>query len=104
MHHVRHQEDQAVGRNAIAADLVVGDGVAHDEKGWRVEPQGLLNHVAGVGKIAQAVNGRQLSAQDAIYLVMEALLNLGMLREEIPGPGEGGNGMPGLLERGQARQ
>jgi hypothetical protein len=36
---VRHQEDDALGRDMIASNLVIGDGVTREAKSWWVEPQ-----------------------------------------------------------------
>jgi hypothetical protein len=53
---VLSQEDDAMSRDRIASDLVIGDGVTREAKGWWVESQCFLNHHTGVGKVAQVVN------------------------------------------------
>ena len=55
----------------------------------RVEPQRLLDHPAGERQPREVVGGGRAAAEHVGDLVAEATLGLGVLGEQVAGPGEG---------------
>ena len=78
-HHERDDEDEPPARQVIAANLVWSHGLARETPRRRVQPQGFLNHHAGVRKAAEIVVCGKTAAKNGVDLVLEASLGLGML-------------------------
>ena len=83
------KEDGRAGRNRVPPDLVGLDGVANGGPDRRVEPHCLLDDAAGVIQRRQIVGAGVTAIEGTVDLVFEPLGRLGILREQVPGPGEG---------------
>jgi hypothetical protein len=60
--HPRRDQHQRTRSDLGAADDVVGDGLAHDHEGWRIQPQNLIHRRAGANELRQRI-GRSCRLQ-----------------------------------------
>ena len=75
-------------RDRVAAELVVDERPAAEQPDRRVQPQGLVDHPLGVLERGQIVHDRQPVADHSVELLVQAGFDLGVLREQVPDPGQ----------------
>src|SRR5260370_30127952 len=86
--HIGTDEYTGARRNGIAAELVRLERAARDQPTRRIEPQRLLQHLVGELERLCGVQPERLIGTRAIGFGLQPRLGLGMLTDEIPGPGE----------------
>src|SRR5260370_5565530 len=85
------QDDPAVG-DAIAIDLDIAQCAPGESIRRRVESHCCLEDLQAVRQTCQVIICGCATLQDAINFLLYPLITLGMLAEQIPGPGESGGG------------
>lgn len=83
------KEDVRAFADAVAAEIEILEGTAADAPGGRKKAKRFLDHHFGVGEAGEIGKRRRASGEDLIEFVVEGVLDGGILREEIPSPGEG---------------
>ena len=93
-------ENVGARANAVAPDLNIADCAPADSPGRGIKAQRFFDHHFGVGKAREVRERGRASGKHLIELGEERLFDRGVLREQIPSPGEGvGSGfVPGEEE------
>src|SRR5215469_14623282 len=98
---VRAEDDHAPPRYAIASKLVIGECLASEDPGRRIQPYRFLEHHRGVGQLRELLKRWRFSTKDRRQFTMQPTLHLRVLREQVPGPDEGiGRGLMTCQEEG----
>ena len=96
MQRIDRQDDGVPGVDRCVAKAVAGLGRARDDcRGW-IKAQGLVNDLADIGQVGNAIPGWSAPRQDRLNLGAGAILNGGVEGAEIERPGQrqGGGFMP----------
>ena len=89
MDRIGADQDHTVGRNRIPLQFVSSDGFAAEDRGGRIETQRFLNDHACVLQLRKVRNAWHPVTKDLVQLSMQTALDLGRLREQVPGPRQG---------------
>src|SRR6266581_4923031 len=82
------EPDHTVSRNMVPSNLVLGDRFATEDPGRWVEPQRLLKYHACIGQLRQALQRWQLSSKHFVQFCIQSTLDMRVLGEQVPAPGE----------------
>ena len=82
------RDDDRALRHGVAADFVVGERPPADDPGRRVESHRLREHHLGVREPREIRDAGRAIAENRVELLVETRLDVGILRQQVPGPGQ----------------
>ena len=82
------QCDRPLRRNREAVDLVVGEGLPGLSPGRWIELQRFLEYGPDEGEFPEVFQGWVTALKPSVYFVVKIFLDLGMLAQQIPRPGQ----------------
>ena len=85
---IRAYDDHTVRRNTISSQLIIRYSFAAKDTAWRVESKRLFKYHIRIFQARYMLKSGYASTKHLVKLTIKALLNLRVLREQVPGPGQ----------------